>query len=258
MRVNRTRQRLLAGETVLGCAIQGYRSAEVPRTLAAAGFDYFFLDMEHGGFNLETAEDIIAAGAAAGITPLVRVAELHYSLVARLLDIGAQGIVLPRVEDPAALAEALSWMRYPPAGKRGYGVLPPVVGYERLSMAEIMRHLDHNTLTVVQFETELAMQRADELLAVPGIDVVLVGPADLSVSLGIPGQFEDPRMTAILENFISQCNARGVAPGIHLPNVPLALPWLKRGMRFLSAGSEHSMLLEKSTQVVADLKTVRT
>src|SRR5690348_4413301 len=119
MRANRTKRCLLAGETVFGCAIQCYRSSEIPRAFAAAGFDWFFVDMEHAGFDLETAQDIIAAGVAAQITPLVRVAELHYSLVARLLDIGAQGIVLPRVEDPEQLAETLSWMSFPPVGKRG-------------------------------------------------------------------------------------------------------------------------------------------
>src|SRR3954469_17408758 len=98
MRANRTKRRLLLGETVFGCALQCYRSSEIPRALAAAGFDWFFIDMEHGGFDLETAQDLVAAGVSAQITPLVRVAELQYSLVARLLDIGAQGIILPRVE----------------------------------------------------------------------------------------------------------------------------------------------------------------
>ena len=254
MRINHTLDRLRAGKTVLGCAMQGYRSSEIPRALAAAGFDYFFIDMEHGGFDLETAQDMIAAGAAAGITPVVRVAELHYSLVARLLDIGAQGIILPRVEDPALLAEALSWMRYPPGGKRGFGVLPPVIDYEQQTMANIMEHLNRNTLTVVQFETRLAMERADELLAVPGIDVGMVGPADLSVSLGVPGQFDDPGLVAMVERFVSKCNAHGVVPGIHCRNAALAMPWLARGMRLIGGGSEQNMLIEKAKASVVELR----
>jgi 2-keto-3-deoxy-L-rhamnonate aldolase RhmA len=256
MRANHTRERLKAGEIVIGCAMQCYRSSEIPRAFAAAGFDWFFIDMEHGGFDLETAQDIIAAGVAAQITPFVRVAELQYSLVARLLDIGAQGIVLPRVEDPVRLAETLSWMSFPPGGKRGFGILPPVLDYEQESIPSIMQHLNASRLAIVQFETQLAMERADELLAVPGIDVAMVGPTDLSVSLGIAGQFEHPLQVQVIERFVQQCNSHGVIPGIHCRNVEQAKLWLARGMRFVGSGSEQGMLIEKSRQVVAELQAV--
>src|SRR5947209_1878385 len=133
MQVNHTRERLSRGETVFGCGLQCYRSAEIPRAFAAAGFDYVFIDMEHGSYNLETVHDMITASHGAGITPIVRVGELLYSLVARLLDSGAQGIILPRVEDPRILREALSWIRFPPEGKRGYGVNVTMVDYEARS-----------------------------------------------------------------------------------------------------------------------------
>src|ERR1017187_5008485 len=185
MRINQTRERLVKGETVFGCGLQCYRSSEIPRAFAGAGFDYVFIDMEHGAFHLETVQDMIAASVGAGIPPLVRAGELLYSLVARLLDAGAQGIILPRVEDPRTLEEALSWMRFPPDGKRGYGVNPTMIGYETRSFAEIIAHQNRNTLSVVQFETTLAMERADELLSLKGVDIAMVGPADLSISLGV-------------------------------------------------------------------------
>src|ERR1051325_1817201 len=138
MLVNTAREKLARGETVLGCGLQAYRSMEIPRAFAAAGFDYVFIDIEDGAFTLETVQDMIRSSADAGITPIVRVAELLYSLVARLLDSGAQGIILPRAEDPALLAEALTWMRFPPDGKRGYGVNPTMVRYEARSFPEII------------------------------------------------------------------------------------------------------------------------
>src|SRR5579885_965432 len=140
MRINKTRERLSQGHAVFGCGLQSYRSFEIPRTFAAAGFDYVFIDMEHGAYDLETVQEMIQSSLAAGITPIVRVCELHYSLIARLLDAGAEGIILPRVEDPKLLEEALSWMRFPPMGKRGYGVNPTMIDYEARSFAEIIEH----------------------------------------------------------------------------------------------------------------------
>ena len=205
MHANLTWERLRKGETVFGSGLQVYRSPEICRAFAAAGFDYVFIDMEHGSFDLETVQDMIKVALDNRITPIVRVSELLYSLVCRLLDAGAQGIILPRVEDPKVLAQALSWMRFPPLGVRGYGVNPTMVSYEARSFPEIIEHLNRNTVSVVQFETVAAMERADELLSVPGLDIMMVGPADLSISLGIPGQMEHPLLVSTVDRLIEQC-----------------------------------------------------
>jgi len=254
MRVNQTRERLAAGGTAFGCALQAYRSAEIPRTFAAAGFDYVFIDMEHGAYDLETVQDMIRSALEAGITPIVRVAELLYSLVARLLDSGAQGIILPRVEDKKILAEALSWLRFPPRGKRGYGVNATMIGYESHTFREIIEHQNLNTLSVVQFETVSAIQNADDLLSLPGLDVIMVGPADLSIALGIPGDFDNPRLIETVDGLIEKCKRYGVVPGIQTRSVAHAKFWASRGMRFVGAGAEHGLLLEKAREAVAALR----
>jgi 2-dehydro-3-deoxyglucarate aldolase/4-hydroxy-2-oxoheptanedioate aldolase len=254
MRVNQTRERLAAGETVYGCGLQCYRSPEIARTFAAAGFDYVFIDMEHGAFDLETVQDMIKASVDCSITPIVRVGELLYSLVARLLDAGAQGIILPRVEDPKVLAEALSWMRFPPVGKRGYGVNATMIGYESAGFPAIIEHQNRNTLAVCQFETVAAVERADELLSVKGLDVIMVGPADLSISLGIPGQFDHPLLVKTVEGLIEKCRHHGVAPGIQTRSVAMSKFWAGRGMRFVGTGAEHAFLLEKLRETVTQLR----
>jgi 4-hydroxy-2-oxoheptanedioate aldolase len=255
MRVNKTRERLSKGETVFGCGLQVYRSPEIARTFAAAGFDYVFIDMEHGSFDLETVQDMIKASVDNGITPIVRVCELLYSLCARLLDTGAEGIILPRVEDPAILKEALSWLRFPPVGKRGYGVNPTMIGYEARGFHEIIEHQNRNTLAVVQFESTTAVERADELLSIPGLDIIMVGPADLSISLGVPGQFEHPLLVSTVDGLIEKCNRHGVVPGIQTRSTAMAKFWAERGMRFVGAGAEHGLLLEKSRETVSQLRT---
>ena len=210
----------------------------------------------HGSYDLETVQDMIKASLDSGITPIVRVGELLYSLVARLLDAGAQGIILPRVEDPKILEEALSWMRFPPVGKRGYGVNPTMVGYEARSFPEIIEHQNRNTLAVVQFETVRAMERADEMLSLPGMDIAMVGPADLSISLGVAGQFDHPLLLSTVDRLIEKCNRHGVVPGIQTRGLAMAKMWAERGMRFVGAAAEHALLLEKAKETVAALRAV--
>jgi 2-keto-3-deoxy-L-rhamnonate aldolase RhmA len=257
MRVNLTRERLARGETVFGCGLQVYRSPEICRAFAAAGFDYVFIDMEHGSYDLETVQDMIKTALDSGITPIVRVAELLYSLVARLLDAGAQGIILPRVEDPRILEQAVGWMRFPPTGTRGYGVNPTMMSYEARSFPEVIEHLNLNTVSVVQFETVTAMARADELLSVPGANIAMVGPADLSISLGIPGQFDHPLLVSTVDELIAKCVKHNVVPGIQTRTTAMAKFWAERGMRFVGASAEHGLLLEKARETVAALQAVK-
>jgi 2-dehydro-3-deoxyglucarate aldolase/4-hydroxy-2-oxoheptanedioate aldolase len=224
---------------------------------AASGFDYVFIDMEHGPFDLALVHEMIKTALHTGITPIVRVSEVLYSLIARLLDSGAQGIILPRVEDPVILEEALSWMRFPPAGRRGFGLNPTMIGYETRSISEIMEHVNKHVLTVCQFETKQAVERADELLSLKGLDIAMVGPADLSISLGIPGQFEHPLLVSTVDGIIEKCNQHGVVPGIQTRGAAMAKMWADRGMRFIGAASEAALLLEKVRDTVAQLRTAR-
>jgi 2-dehydro-3-deoxyglucarate aldolase/4-hydroxy-2-oxoheptanedioate aldolase len=255
MHINHTRERLAKGETVFGTMLQTYRSPEIARTFAAAGFDYVFIDMEHSAYDLETVQDMIQASLSAGITPMVRPCELLYSLIARLLDAGAQGIILPRIDGAKELEEALSWLRYPPGGKRGFGVNASMIGYEVHTMPQIMEHMNRNTVSVVQFETLAAFACADELLSLPGVDVAMVGPADLSVALGIPGDFENPKLVSTVERLIEQCRQHNVAPGIQTRTVAMAKTWTARGMRYVGSSAEHAMLLEKARENLTQLKS---
>lgn len=248
MRLNPVKHALAAGQLQLGTNFGQYRSAEYPKLLAAAGFHWAFIDTEHGGFDLETVQDICRVSQLVGLAPIVRVADLQYSLVARSLDCGAQGIIFPRMEDPKLLETALSWTKFPPVGVRGYGLQPSQVEYEAVPFAEVIAHLNANTLTVLQIESARAVEAREEILSVPGIDTVMIGPADLSISMGIPGDFQHPRLIEAVEMIRDTCVRKGVAPGIHTRTAPLARFWKERGMRFLSCGSDVSFLWEKASE----------
>jgi 2-keto-3-deoxy-L-rhamnonate aldolase RhmA len=253
MRKNETRGRLSEGKVVVGVALQQLRSPELPRLLGAAGFDYIFIDAEHGGFNMETMQDMVKAAIQAGITPFIRVAELRYSLVARALDIGAQGIIMPRVEDPELLRTAIGWTRFPPHGTRGFGITAPQISYRAAKMVEIMDHANRETMNIVQFESVEALERSDELLAVKGVDVAMIGPADLSISMGRPGEFDHPELVGAIERFIADCQRHMVIPGIHCRSTDMAKPWIAKGMKLIGCGSEITMLMERAQSIILEL-----
>src|ERR1041385_7562262 len=164
MQKNLVKQALAEGRMQLGCGFGQLRSPEIPRMLHAAGFQWAFIDTEHGGFDLETVQDICRVSVMVGLAPIVRVADLQYSLVARALDCGAQGIIFPRVESPELLERAISWTKFPPVGIRGYGLSLVNVDYEKLDFAQIIDHMNANTLVAMQIETKKALDMREELL----------------------------------------------------------------------------------------------
>ena len=225
------------------------------RALAAAGLDWVFFDAEHGPFGYETLQDLMRVAVEARICPIVRVVNLEYGLIARALDCGAMGVLLPRVESPDLLAQAISWTRFPPLGVRGFGLAAPQLGYEPVSIAQAIAHVNANVLVVLQIETRTALERIDDLLAVKDIDAVLIGPGDLSISLGVPGQFDHPEFVAAVETIRDRCERAGIAPGMHMRSLELAKKWTGRGLRLFSCNSDIGFLLDKASETVAALRS---
>jgi 2-keto-3-deoxy-L-rhamnonate aldolase RhmA len=254
MRTNAVKQALRQGQVQLGTSFGQLRDPEVARVLAAAGFHWAFIDTEHGFFDVSMVHDICRIAVLAGLSPIVRVTDLQYALVARALDIGAQGIIFPRVESPELLATAVSWTKFPPVGVRGFGLNPMHMEYDFASIPAVLEHVNAETMVVLQLETQRAVEAREEILSVPGIDAVMIGPVDLSISLGVPGDFQHPRMIDAMEKIRDTCIAKGIAPGTQTRNVQLAKFWRDRGMRFLGTSSEWAMMFEKGKELVAALQ----
>lgn len=253
MLINSVKKALKEGKVQLGTSFGQLRSPEVGRILAAAGFQWAFIDAEHGGFGIETIQDICRTANLTGLAPIVRVADLQYHLVARALDNSAQGIIFPRIESPERLAEAVSWCLFPPKGVRGFGLTAMQADYEPVTIPQMQEHCNAQTLIVLQIETKRALEARDEILSVPGIDAVMVGPVDLSISLGCPGDFTHPKMIAAMEAIRDSCIAKGIAPGTQTRNLELAKFWKERGMKFLGCSSEWGMMLERGKEITAAL-----
>ncbi len=247
MRENSVKQALKQGKVQLGCGFGNFRSAEIPKILAAAGLQWAFVDTEHGNFDLETVNDICRVANLVNFCPIVRVADFQYSLVARALDCGAGGIIFPRTEDPGQLEKAISWTIYPPTGIRGYGLAPNNADYEPLNFTQLIDHYDANLMRVVQIETVRAVEALDEILSVPGFDTVMIGPADLSISLGVPGNMDHPKMIGAIETIRDACLRHGIIPGIHTRAAAMARFWIDRGMLFVGCSNDLAMLLEQAS-----------
>ncbi len=213
--------------------------------MARAGFDWLAVDMEHSVIDLPTAQVLIAAIQAQGIVPLVRVGENDPKLIARVMDAGAAGIIVPMVNSKELADQAVRAVRYPPRGNRGVG-LARAQGYG-LGFEAYASTVNDETVVIAQIEHIAAVEALEDIVSVDGIDGVMVGPYDLSGSLGRPGKFDDPAVLQALSKVESVCRARKVPLGFHViqPDARLAREKIEKGYRFL-AFSLDSLFLGQS------------
>jgi 2-dehydro-3-deoxyglucarate aldolase/4-hydroxy-2-oxoheptanedioate aldolase len=253
MRDNRIRAALKRGETVIGTMVQEMRSPAIAMILAHAGFDFMFIDMEHGAYNLETVADIIKVARLSDIVPLVRVPDCLYHLAACVLDAGAMGVMAPRVESQETVVEAIAALRYPPLGKRGCSMGKGNSDYRGGTLWEFTGHANENILAIMQIERKAAIDHIDDLLSAPGVDVALIGPADLTLSLGAAGP-QDPLVQEAIQKVMASAHRHGVATGIHLRDVNELRLWQERGMRMLVCATEMNFILDGARAAVKTLR----
>jgi 2-dehydro-3-deoxyglucarate aldolase/4-hydroxy-2-oxoheptanedioate aldolase len=254
MKPNPVKAALARGGTVCGSEISAFPCAEIPRLYAQAGFEFVFIDLEHTAFALDRVAELIRAARAEGIVPLVRVPQAEYAWVARVLDLGAQGIIVPRVDTARQAADIVSWTRHPPRGIRGFGGIGAQTDGVPTAPRDLLEHLHEHTLVVVQLERGRAIAAADEIAAVPGVDVLCLGYMDLSVDLGIPGEMDHPLMVAAIERMVAAAQARGIASGIISPDLAAVSAWMRRGIRFVSYCADGVLLARAATAAAAALR----
>ncbi len=240
MRENVVRAKLKRGESVYGMMVTEFDSPAIPVILADAGLDFFILDMEHGAYTLTSALPILQTARLANITPLVRVPDGMYHVIAPVLDAGAQGIVVPRVETRQVVERSVAAMRYPPLGGRGIYGGKANNDYQPVKLMEYTRHANENILALIQIESKTAVERADELLSTPGLDGVLIGPWDLASSLGVDPS--DALVETMVQRALEAAQRHKVACGIHLGDPAVVKQWQARGMTFLSCMGDLEML----------------
>lgn len=247
---NNVKEKIAAGEVASSMTVRLVRHVEIARLARTAGFDSFYIDLEHSSFGLDTTSQICMMGLEIGITPMVRVPSNTPEYISRALDGGALGIIAPDVRSAEEARRVVAAAKYAPLGQRGLTGSLPHLQFRSFPTATVQAALNEATLVTVQFESAEAVARADEIAAVDGVDMVLIGTNDLMDDLGIPGQFDDPRVRASYAATIQACRRHGKAAGVGgLSSRPdLVREFVGMGARYVSTGTDLAFLLAAAAQ----------
>jgi len=253
MNPERLRQALAAKQVLYGTWLQT-PSPEVVEILGWSGWDFVILDMEHGPYGSEGLPHLIRAAEASQATPFVRVPQSAPQEVGKALDLGAAGIVIPGVTSAEAGAAAVHLTRFPPEGSRGSSPSTRQLHYSGIPFATLTAKDAPQPLVVLQVEARLATSDLSSILAIDGLDVVFIGPYDLSTSLGLPGQFGHPKVREAISEIVNRAGERGVAVGIWVPDAPSAHFWVEHGVRFVTVSNNELMLFKASSDLRRSLE----
>ena len=251
------RTQIDAGQLVLCMALAQARTADIPMVAAASGFDAVYVDLEHGATSLETTALLCAAAIGAGVTPLVRVPSHDHQYLTRSLDVGAMGVIVPHVETPEEATRIADACRFPPRGHRSVAGPSPANRYRVMPQRELLDAFDEQTTVAVMLETPDAVARADEIAAVPGVDMVMLGPHDLTAEMGILGQFRDEGFLDAVRTVAKACRAHDTIFGIAgIRDLELLTELVELGLRFVSAGTDVGFMTEAAGAHAARLRTI--
>jgi len=235
---NKCKALLAEGKVVTGCFVAEIRQGTVAQLIAAGGLDFILIDNEHGPWPINKIAEVCTVSRYAGITPVVRVPDYAYASIAQPLDAGAQALLFPRIQTAQQVKDIVYIARYPPIGNRGNATNRNYCDFRLGDVMQAMATHNKETMLIFQIETKEALDNLDEILQTPGCDAVLIGPNDLSISLGVCGQMDHPLMVGAFETVLAQCEKYNVVPGCHINDPKLAAHWAKKGFKFVSTSSD--------------------
>ncbi|MCW3474395.1 HpcH/HpaI aldolase family protein [Limobrevibacterium gyesilva] len=245
---NTSLRRLRAGKLSIGFGAGQLRTVATPLMAKAAGYDWLFIDMEHGAFSVNEATQLCIAALPTGVTPIVRVCTDALDEATRALDNGALGIVVPHVDTPAQAKRVAEALRFPPRGHRSWGGGIAVYGFAPPGAAEAQEEINNEVMVVAMIETAEAVANADAIAATPGIDVLLIGTSDLTADMGISGQAGHERVQAAYRSVVDACNKHGKFAGLGgIYDDTWAKFYIAMGTRFVLGGSDQMFILSAAT-----------
>jgi 2-keto-3-deoxy-L-rhamnonate aldolase RhmA len=248
------RDRVLGGETLFGLWLD-LASPASAELCSAVGYDWLLVDLEHGaGSEADVLNQFHAIAAGGPSVPLIRPQSGERIRIGRALDLGARGVMVPRLESAAEAREAVTYLRYPPDGIRGVATRVRGAGLGAVGHGDV-RRLNERVVGIIQIESVGGLREADEIASIDGVDVLFVGPADLTHSLGIPGQFAGAEYSEALDRVVAACRAHGKAPGILVYDPAVVPPLLERGFTFVGVGADAALVADGAKRLLEAVRS---
>jgi 2-keto-3-deoxy-L-rhamnonate aldolase RhmA len=256
---NIVKDKLARNEVVASLTIRLTRGVEIAQLAKTAGFDMIYVDMEHSTITLDMTGQICLAALSVGIAPMVRVPANTPADIQRVLDGGALGIIAPGIGSAEEAREVVKAVKFPPLGERGAGGALPHLQYRSFPAAEANAAVNDATMVIVQFESAAALDKAEEIVAVEGVDMVLIGVNDMLNSLGLAGQYEHPKVREAYARTIEACRKHGKHVGVGgLSTRPkLAAEFVAMGARLVSTGTDIQFLLGALTDKAKQVREIK-
>ena len=248
------KQRAMAGETVPGAMVFEFFSPGIAQVLAHAGAEFVIYDMEHTGISLETVKDQVAHCRGIGIAPMVRVPRGEYHFLARALDVGCQGVMIPMVESLDQAKAIVEATRYPPNGRRGAAFSFAHDDYAPGDPHTKMKAADARNLVIALIETERGIEHVEAIAALPGIDVLWLGHFDLTNFLGIPGQFDNPKFVDAVKRIAAAGRKHKKGLGFMAADTTWAKQFRELGFNMLATGTDHGILMAGVRNIIASVE----
>jgi 2-keto-3-deoxy-L-rhamnonate aldolase RhmA len=254
---NHAKQRIKNGELALGMGLRQARTVDIAQIAKSCDFDWLFIDMEHNSMSIDTAAQICQAALSVGVTPMIRVPAHEAFHSTRLLDTGAQGIVIPHVSTVEQAQAVVEFCRFTPLGKRSIPGSLPQTRFMPLPVPETVSLINAETLVVAMIETTEGRDNVDAIAAVPGIDALLVGCTDMAAELGVPGQLGHASVKQTLDIVFAACKKHGKACGVGgVYDEALMAEYIQKGARLILSGSDLAFMMTGARSRSAMLRSI--
>ena len=251
---NSVKKSLKQGKTLIGTMVTEIRSQEFIRMLGSIGYDYIIIDMEHSPYDSMTVLDLIRAAKSMALTTIVRVPSSEYTQIARIMDAGCNGVMIPHVEEINQIKETINAVKFPPIGNRSYGIRSIITDFKNYKPAELVDTLNQNTIIFAQIESKKAIDQIEDLTSFEDIDVAFIGPNDLAMSLGHIGEVKHPEVREAIKKVVDVCRDRKIVTGAHYRDIEELLYWKKQGMTVLTYSTDIGLMSEASKTAIKTIK----
>ena len=253
IRHNHIKEGLKQGKSYIGTFIKGTDPSLI-EIVGLCGFDFVIIDNEHTLMSNETLMNLLRTADRMDILPTVRVREINDALIRQVLDAGALGIQVPLVDSKADAQSVIDSTKYAPVGKRGFAASQRSAKYGFMNAAEYAKVSNENTMVACYCETLESIKNLDEILTLPELDIVFIGPYDISQALGVLGEVNHPKVLAAIDEIISKTKKAGKAAGIIAANAEAAKKLIAKGAQYICLSSDFAMVAESGKQLIKGCK----